>query len=100
VFVWDARTGAERLRLRGLHDAAGFVYALAFSPDGRLLARAGPENRVCLWDLARPTRPARALLGPGVLTTGVTFSPDGRRLAAAGYDGRVKLWTRHRATSC
>src|SRR5262249_16828728 len=41
----DAR---EVLRLEG-HTQ--FVYGLGFSPDGKTLASAGYDGRVCVWDL-------------------------------------------------
>lgn len=92
VFVWDSRTGAERQRLRAPHEHGGPVSALAFSPDGTLLAAAGPGNHVSVWNLQRPDAPLGPLHGPGFVTNAVAFSPDGKRLAAAGLEGRVKLW--------
>jgi WD40 repeat protein len=45
--LWDARSGAE---LRTLPWSGGFVWAAAFSPDGRLLA-VGGEGGVTIWGL-------------------------------------------------
>ncbi len=65
---------------------------LAFSPDSRRLALAGPANLFRVWEMTSgrecPFSPLKSLTG----LTGVAFSPDSRRLAATGYDGRVKLW--------
>ena len=60
----------------------GFVGAIAYSPDGRLLAVAGQRGQVTLWD-ARTLRPAGELSGLRTAVLTLAFSPDGRRLAVA-----------------
>ncbi|MEV6521647.1 WD40 repeat domain-containing protein [Longispora sp. NPDC051575] len=74
----------------------GTVFALSYSPDGRLMASAGADQAVHLWSTAEdPTRPDPL----GALTTGsastvysVAFSPDGHTLAVADADGTVRMW--------
>ena len=56
--------------------------AVAFSPDGRLLAVTGEGGRVTLWN-ARTRAPAGELRGLRADSQALAFSPDGGLLAAA-----------------
>jgi WD40 repeat protein len=71
------------------------VVALAFSPDGNLLA-AGSYGRVTLWDLTAGT-PARTLTSVLGAVNDLKFSPDGTLLAVAGGQpsakGDLRLFT-------
>jgi WD40 repeat protein/transcriptional regulator with XRE-family HTH domain len=80
-----------------LIDSTGVVEAVSLSPDHRLLAVAGADGTLRLWDVARPGHPVPlgAPLRPAdrlePLYT-VAFSPDGGLLAAAGAGRTVMLW--------
>jgi WD40 repeat protein len=80
VYLWDVATGRE-LYCLDAHDSD--VYALAFSPDGRLLVSAGHSfegKGIHVWEAAKGklllTLPASG--GP------LAFSADGRMMASAG----------------
>ncbi|WP_165974842.1 protein kinase domain-containing protein [Nonomuraea deserti] len=67
----------------------GPAVALAFSPDGRILATNGDEGVVTLRDPVTH-RPTGSLAGQRQMVTEVAFSGDGRLVAAAAED--VRIW--------
>ncbi len=84
VRIWNWRTGQLLRRL----DQAG--RALALSSDGQLLAVAGADGGIKVWEVATgklarewPTR------GP---VWALDFSPDGRRLLSADWSSEVSVW--------
>jgi WD40 repeat protein len=65
--------------------------ALAYSPDGRLLAGPYEGNQIGLWE-AEAYRLVGTLTGHEGTVLSVAFSADGRRLVSGGADSLIKVW--------
>jgi len=68
------------------------VSALAFNPDGSILASGGADRKVRLWDLERPDNLPVILDGPERWILSLAFSPDGETLAAGDGNKSIYLW--------
>lgn len=100
--LWDAETGRK---IRTFAQADRTFPALAFSPDGEIVAagewygRGIPKKKedaacsVRLWDVASG-RQLHELKGHAGDITGVHFSPDGKLLASSSHDGTIHVWDR------
>jgi len=70
----------------------GAVNSLVFSPDGQMLASAGADQTIILWDVASQLPLGKPLKAHTSSVESLAFSPDGKFLASAGSNGTVFLW--------
>jgi WD40 repeat protein len=93
VRLWDVETGQP---IATFPCDQPSPFAIAFSPDGTLLAVGGGHNdrlipELKLWNTT--TRRLQATLdGHAHLVCSVAFSPDGKTLASGGGDHSIILW--------
>ncbi|KAI9772339.1 MAG: hypothetical protein M1840_001088 [Geoglossum simile] len=80
--------GVESRMPEGISSGAS---AVAFSPDGKLVAAASLDNSVKLWYSATGAV-YRTLKGHSQRVYVVIFSPSGELLASASWDKTIKLW--------
>ncbi|MER5545463.1 hypothetical protein ABT072_24070 [Streptomyces sp. NPDC002589] len=88
IDVGDLRRPAKVMRLRA---SGSWLYALAFSADGRRLAAGAADGKILLWDVTGPAAPA-VLTGPANPVPAVAFGPHGNTLATGGNDFTIRLW--------
>ena len=67
------------------------LFALAFQPDGRVLATGGDSQAMHLWDSATLAHSGQLPDQPANVTH-LAWSPRGRTLASASLDGVLRLW--------
>ena len=68
-----------------------WVRAVSFSPDGKLLASAGHDGQIHLWEPKDGTL-VKTLPGHQQWVAALAFSHDGQLLASSAFDKSIKLW--------
>jgi WD40 repeat protein len=78
-----------------LKEHSWSVVALAFSPDGLILASGSIDGKIQLWDLGRKN-PAEAGLSLNAHTDAVNalaISEDSKFLVSGSRDRSIKIWS-------
>ncbi len=89
--VWRLDQGSYRLAST-LTGHTGWVRSVAISPQGDLVATAGADRSIRLWNAATGQEIGGPLLGHTGEVTGVAFSPDGATMVSSGRDQTLRWW--------
>ncbi|WP_416674885.1 WD40 domain-containing protein [Egbenema bharatensis] len=94
VKLWDLRSGHC---LQTFSYTTHWIRTVAFNWTGKILAIAGDDQCIHLWDIDRPTIAPRTLRGHKHWIRSIAFSPnpDIPLLASGGDDQVVMVWNAH-----
>jgi WD40 repeat protein len=86
--VWNLGGPGEPLEIPGHR---GWIWSVAFSPDGRTLTTGSSDRTTRLWDVETGRQLAAYDWHAGKIHS-VAFAPDGMSVAAGAESGAVVLW--------
>ncbi len=89
--IYLPNTFAHEISYTTLKGHTDYVWSVAFSPDGALLASGSGDDTIRLWD-ATTGQHIRTLTGHTASVWSVAFSPDGALLASGSGDDTIRLW--------
>jgi WD40 repeat protein len=74
------------------------LWAVRFSPDGKLLASGGVDSTVKIW--REDSGQVLQVLKQPIGITTLDFSPDGKYIATGSYDEIIRIWDWASNTGC
>ncbi|KAG8948545.1 hypothetical protein FRC03_000689 [Tulasnella sp. 419] len=91
VIMTDSHDTWDRI-LFTLTARSGGMNAVAYSPDGGLLATGSDDGGVIIWD-SRTGAQIHSLEGHSDAVLAVDFSPTGCLIASGSWDNSVRIWS-------
>ncbi|KAJ8521315.1 hypothetical protein ONZ45_g1999 [Pleurotus djamor] len=87
VKIWSPNEGTIE---RTLEAHSEKINCFAFHDDGKVIATAGKDHRIRIWQFGNWEKIWEFDVGEEVRS--LAFSPDGKRLVSGGDEGAVHLW--------
>ncbi|MFX1546684.1 MAG: hypothetical protein ACFFCU_10830 [Promethearchaeota archaeon] len=75
----------------GINTHSGKLFAVAYSPDGKIIATGGEDRVVKLWETETRNEIRKLEKHTGAIKD-LTFSPDGKMLVSCGVDTNIVIW--------
>lgn len=88
ALVLDINTGKK---MKSLTDASKATFCQAYSRDGKLLAIAGGDRKIRIYDTENYSL-KQTLAGHQALIFDLQFSSDSNILSSASWDGTIRTW--------
>jgi WD40 repeat protein len=88
IKIYSTRTGEVQSKIKKHTD---WVTAVAYSPNGKLLASADRNGGISIWD-PENAQELFTLAGHKSAVTALSWRPDSKLLASSSEDGSVKVW--------
>lgn len=90
IFMIIIFTGLTRITIAQTPKLEEGIWAVAWSPDGQMLATANPGGKVYIYDSEGQL--IHTLSGHDRRAGGLAWSPDSKWLATGGMDNYVRIW--------
>jgi WD40 repeat protein len=81
-----------------LEGHTGWVWSVAFSPDGKHIVSGSSDHTLRIWDTQSGTAVGESLEGHTGSVQSVAFSSDGKHIVSGSDDHTVQIWKANQIT--